>query len=95
MTVDRRPCPRCPEFLPGEAEMEKTLLEYVASLPEETRVDDDTYERRLRLCEACSLRVGGMCRVCGCFVRARAAKRGLSCPKPGGAEWSAAEPRER
>ena len=51
-------------------------------------VDDEEYERRLKLCSGCADLVGGLtCSHCGCFVLARARKRQTDCPMPGGSIW--------
>ena len=51
------------------------LEEYIERIPEEERVSDEEYERRLMLCDTCSFMRGGMCGRCGCYVALRAAKR--------------------
>lgn len=50
------------------------LEEYIERIPEEERVSDEEYERRLMLCDTCSFMRGGMCGRCGCYVALRAAK---------------------
>lgn len=55
--------------------MTESIAAYVASLPAESIVDDDEYERRLAICSRCDDLVGGLtCSHCGCFVLARARK---------------------
>lgn len=56
------------------------LEEYIERIPEEERVSDEEYERRLMLCDTCSFMRGGMCGRCGCYVALRAAKRQQYCP---------------
>ena len=72
------PC-RCllAESLPGMAE---TVRDYVAGLPEEQKAPEAVYQARLSLCRGCEALRDGTCGLCGCYVEARAAKRGLSCP---------------
>ena len=60
--------------------MGKIVAEYVASLPEDARVSEEIYRKRLAACEGCASLADGMCRECGCYVEARAAKAGLKCP---------------
>lgn len=76
--ADRPPC-RC---LLGQADpgLEKIVADYVSSLPEDARVPEAEYRRRLALCESCPRLADGMCMDCGCYVEARAAKAALKCP---------------
>lgn len=68
--------------------MAESIAAYVAALPKEEIVEDEEYERRLVLCSKCSDLVGGLtCSHCGCFVLARARKRHMDCPMPGGSVW--------
>ena len=68
--------------------MADSIAAYVASLPKEDIVDDEEYERRLKLCSGCADLGGGLtCSQCGCFVLARARKRQTDCPMPGGSIW--------
>lgn len=63
--------------------MEKELLkleQYIDHIPEEDRVSDDEYERRLLLCDSCPQLRGGLCGQCGCYVAVRAAKKAGYCP---------------
>lgn len=75
----RRQC-RCLLREAGEAEMAASIAEYVAMLDESVRVGEATYRARLTLCEACDQLLSGTCRLCGCYVETRAAKKGMSCP---------------
>lgn len=56
------------------------LAEYIGSLSDEIKVGEEEYQRRLAICEECEHLLNGVCRLCGCFVRARAAKKALGCP---------------
>lgn len=58
----------------------QNVYEYIASLDEAVRTPEEEYARRLDTCRACGELLSGMCRLCGCFVEVRAAKRALSCP---------------
>lgn len=60
--------------------MQLTVAEYVASLPEEQKAPDDVYRARLNVCVTCDALRDGTCGLCGCYVEARAAKRGMRCP---------------
>lgn len=77
--AEQRPC-RCLLMASGQEDMARLVAEYIATLPEESRVSDESYRARLTLCEGCEALHSGTCARCGCYVEARAAKRSLSCP---------------
>lgn len=64
----------------GESELLKSVQDYIALLSEEDKAEDSIREKRLNLCRVCPNLLNGMCRVCGCFVEARTAKKYQSCP---------------
>lgn len=68
-------------------DMKEELMRYIKMIPEEIRASDEVYEERLSQCNKCPDCQAGICRHCGCFVAARAAKAPLGCPKPGAAAW--------
>ena len=70
--------------------MARTVAEYVASLDETIRTPEDVYRARLALCQECPELMNGTCRLCGCYVETRAAKRGQKCPMVP-ARWSKIE----
>ena len=73
-------CPRC-EWTKEMMEKELLKLEqYIEHIPEEDRVSDEEYERRLLLCDSCQELRGGLCGQCGCYVAVRAAKKAGYCP---------------
>lgn len=76
--ADRPPC-RC-LLKEANPDLGRIVAEYVDTLPEEARVPEEVYRRRLTACEACDRLADGMCLDCGCYVEARAAKAGLRCP---------------
>lgn len=59
----------------------QSILEYIESLPEADQAGEQLYRERLEHCTACEALVNGMCRLCGCFVEVRAAKRRQHCAK--------------
>ena len=75
----RRQC-RCLLRDAGEAEMAQVIAEYVASLDESVRPAEADYRARLAICEGCDQLLSGTCRLCGCYVETRAAKKRQSCP---------------
>lgn len=78
-TEPRKQC-RCLLRDAGEAEMAAVIAEYVAGLDEDIRTAEADYRARLAVCEGCEQLLNGTCRLCGCYVETRAAKKGLSCP---------------
>ena len=79
MAEQRKPC-RCLLFEAGQADMARTVAEYVAGLDEAIRTPEDVYHARLDICRDCDQLMNGTCRLCGCYVETRAAKRVQGCP---------------
>ena len=67
-------------YTESREEFFKKLEAYIASLDEEARVDQKTYEERLRICSGCIHLTDAMCRLCGCYVELRAAQKVRRCP---------------
>lgn len=59
------------------------LMEYIAAVPEDKRVSEEEYQRRLAFCRECDQLADGMCAVCGCYVELRALKHNSDCPGEG------------
>ena len=78
-TEPRKQC-RCLLREAGEAEIAASIAEYVAMLDDAVRAGEADYRARLAVCEACDALLSGTCRLCGCYVETRAAKKGMSCP---------------
>ncbi len=81
-------CLRC--YLDGlEAGPEPgAMAEYIARIDPEQRAAEAVYRKRLETCAGCSSRIGGVCRLCGCFVELRAARAFQCCPDVP-ARWAA------
>lgn len=75
-----RPCRLCGDADFSEAAMRETLDEYLSALPEEDWAAEVEYAKRLSCCASCEHQRQGTCVLCGCYVRARAAKWRMSCP---------------
>ena len=75
-----RECKRCLLKDMDTQEYYRTVSEYVESLDGSLRAPKEEYERRLSLCRECDCLINGMCRLCGGFVEARAAKTSSYCP---------------
>lgn len=86
--MEKRICDcKIPDNLKKEMMYEK-IAEYIANLSPDMCVDDTEYERRLNICSKCEDIYGGLtCKFCGCFVLARAKKKGMFCPAPGEDRW--------
>lgn len=82
-------CRKCLEREIPEGELLEYLDGYVASLPEVIRADESVYKERLEKCADCKHRITYTCTLCGCYVQARAAKRGLCCPIADEPLWTA------
>lgn len=76
--AERPPC-RC-LLKQANPDLGKIVADYVDSLPDDARVPEEVYRRRLAACEACNRLADGMCLDCGCYVEARAAKARMKCP---------------
>lgn len=76
-----RPCPGCLlRELPDQQELSAIIADLRACLPEDQRAPDALYEQRLNLCKGCEQLYSGSCRLCGCYVEARAMKAWQRCP---------------
>ena len=62
--AEQRPC-RCLLMASGQEDMARLVAEYIATLPEESRVSDESYRARLSLCENCEALHSGTCARCG------------------------------
>jgi hypothetical protein len=72
-------CIRCLYRDMSDSEYAKFLQTYIDNIPEEQKAPAPLYEERLNFCRQCSCLVNGMCRLCGCFVELRAAKKISRC----------------
>ena len=79
MADPRKQC-RCLLRDAGEAEMAQVIAEYVAGLDEAIRTAEADYRARLTICQGCDQLLNGTCRLCGCYVETRAAKKAQQCP---------------
>ena len=70
-----------------DRDLEEELQQYIANMPEELKVSDEIFNERLKQCNVCEYCHQGICRFCGCFVAARAAKKKMYCPHPERSKW--------
>ena len=64
----------------GGYDYDTVLEKYISSIDDRIKTDQVVLEQRLALCNRCENLIGGTCRLCGCFVKARAAKKIMGCP---------------
>jgi len=75
-----KPCRTCLFSSIEREQIQKNIEEYIISLSPEEKAGERLYKERLELCSKCPDCLDGLCRVCGCFVHARAAKARSYCP---------------
>ncbi len=76
----QRYCRKCLLEEMDEEDYYKKVHIYIENLDQELKVDQDEYERRLKVCKACDWLTDAMCRACGCFVEMRGIMRKNHCP---------------
>lgn len=82
MYTESMPCRRCLLIdLPDGKALRANIDEYRRLLPEAQRANEATYAARLSMCRQCDALMAGTCRLCGCYVEARAAKSAQRCPR--------------
>jgi hypothetical protein len=60
-------------------QLTQNIQEDIQSLSPEDKAGERLYKIRLEICSQCEQYLEGLCRVCGCFVMARAAKSKVCC----------------
>ena len=73
-------CKRCLLREMANEDMYHRIQRTIDAIPPKLRCSKVEYDARLALCKECEKLIGGMCRVCGCFVEVRAAKKSEHCP---------------
>ncbi len=76
----KKPCPRCLLADSSEEDSSRAIAARISAIPEEQRVSEDEYDRRLSICKSCDMLVSGTCGKCGCYVELRAARAANRCP---------------
>ena len=76
----KKPCPRCLLADIAEEDISRAIAARISAIPEEQRVSEDEYDRRLSICKSCDMLVSGTCGKCGCYVELRAARAANRCP---------------
>lgn len=73
-------CKKCLLREMANEDMYHRIQRTIDAIPPKLRCSKGEYDARLELCKECEKLIGGMCRVCGCFVEVRAAKKSEHCP---------------
>ena len=76
----KTPCRCLAGEMPGGEELAKLIRERIEMIPEEERLPEEAYRKRLSVCRECIHLQRGTCALCGCYVEIRAAKKGQRCP---------------
>ena len=64
-----------------QPDLKAIVQDYLSTLLPEDRTEEPVYRERLQACLACTELDSGTCRLCGCYVEARAGKRNQHCPR--------------
>ncbi|MDE6412551.1 MAG: hypothetical protein K2K42_01450 [Eubacterium sp.] len=80
-------CKKCLLLEAGEEAAFKTVSDYLSTLDESLKVNNDLYNERLSYCKNCDYLIAGMCRKCGCYVEIRAALKDKDCPNYDNKKW--------
>lgn len=73
-------CKKCLLLEAGEEASYKSLEEYISTLNDSLKVNNDVYASRLDKCKNCDNLISGMCLKCGCYVELRAILKDKHCP---------------
>lgn len=82
-----RECKRCLLYEAGEKVTYKEICDYIATIDQKEKVDNTTYNERLKMCKQCDELISGMCRKCGCYVEIRAMLKTSECPDFDNKKW--------
>ena len=81
-------CKRCLLYELADKSAYNSVHNYLEAMPDEDKVSDTVYSRRLDVCRRCDSLLAGTCRKCGCYVEIRAMQNKSDCPagawEPGG-----------
>ncbi|MBQ8639607.1 MAG: hypothetical protein IJ468_10590 [Lachnospiraceae bacterium] len=80
-------CKRCLLYEMADRDLYTRIRRTIEAIPASMRCEEEAYQARLASCKTCEKLISGMCRVCGCYVEVRAAKREEHCPLPGEKLW--------
>lgn len=80
-------CKKCLLLEAGEQKSFAGVKDYLDTIENSLKVDDDLYKKRLSLCKECDNLISGMCLKCGCYVEIRAALKNKACPDFDDKKW--------
>lgn len=76
----KKPCVRCLLLESSQKEAVEKIRRLIELMPETEKASEETYRKRLLICQGCDALMDGQCRKCGCYVELRAAKKNAGCP---------------
>ncbi len=80
-------CKKCLLLEAGETETYYTVRDYISTIDQELKADEDVYKQRLSLCRNCEFLISGMCRKCGCYAEVRAVFKDKQCADYDNRKW--------
>ncbi len=80
-------CKKCLLLEAGEEKSFIGVKDYIDTIDNSLKVNDDLYVKRLSFCKECDNLISGMCLKCGCYVEIRAVFRNKSCPDLDDKKW--------
>lgn len=80
-------CKKCLLLEAGEKKSFAGVKDYLDTIDNSLKVNDDLYKKRLSLCRECNNLISGMCLKCGCYVEIRAALKNKACPDFDDKKW--------
>lgn len=80
-------CKKCLLLEAGEQKSFAGVKDYLDTIDNSLKVNDDLYKKRLSLCRECDNLISGMCLKCGCYVEIRAALKNKACPDFDDKKW--------
>ncbi len=80
-------CKKCLLLEAGEEKSFIGVKDYIDTIDNSLKVNDDLYVKRLSFCKKCDNLISGMCLKCGCYVEIRAVFRNKSCPDFDDKKW--------
>ena len=80
-------CKKCLLLEAGEEKSFIGVKDYIDTIDNSLKVNDDLYLKRLSFCKECDNLISGMCLKCGCYVEIRAALKDKTCPNYDNRKW--------
>lgn len=80
-------CKKCLLLQAGENIKHQEIVDYLLTIPDDEKVSDNEYSRRITKCLDCQWLISGMCRKCGCYVEIRARIKNQNCPNIDDKKW--------